>query len=169
LIPKTPSETERLQTKTEKELAKDRDGELDLDENDVRTDINVVENEINTDNDEEQARIDERARNEELERLAEEERQLEEEKRLDEQQRGEDDATEVPTEKITQPTTVSTTTTKATRRPRPPSPDNQPLPTCALPIVPNYDVDFDAGFRFGRFSTKICTDYLFYNFLCLLF
>lgn len=44
----------------------------------------------------------------------------------------------------TQSTTTSTTTTK---RPRPPP--EKPEPTCKLPIVPDQDVDFDAGYRFG--------------------
>ncbi|XP_058457360.1 laminin subunit alpha [Malaya genurostris] len=46
----------------------------------------------------------------------------------------------------TEPTTTTTTTT-TTKRPRPPP--EKPEPTCKLPVVPDQDVDFDAGYRFG--------------------
>lgn len=70
------------------------------------------------------------------------------------------DTTEKPIEKLTtkapettstiaiQPITVSTPTTESTTTKRPYTPDEK-HPECVLPAIPNYDVDFDAGYRFG--------------------
>uniref|UniRef100_A0A1B0CH53 Netrin axonal chemotropic factor n=1 Tax=Lutzomyia longipalpis TaxID=7200 RepID=A0A1B0CH53_LUTLO len=73
------------------------------------------------------------------------------------------DLEEEPTEKETsappvhvhyttaKPTTTSTTTTTTTQRPfrRPDTPAPPPQTDCRLPAEPEWDVDFEAGYRFG--------------------
>jgi laminin, alpha 3/5 len=140
LIPKTTSEIDMHKTKDKGQSEGGRESQVD--ESDIRTDVNVEENEIEPDEETEarNRQEEEEARAREAERQREEdEHRLEEERR-----REEDSATEVPPTRATTKATVRTT-----KKPRPPAPDNPPLPTCALPIQPNYDVDFDAGFRFG--------------------
>lgn len=57
------------------------------------------------------------------------------------------DVYETTTTSTTPTTTQTTTSTTTTKRPRPPP--EKPEPTCKLPVVPDQDVDFDAGYRFG--------------------
>jgi len=60
-----------------------------------------------------------------------------------------DEEEEEEQEKPTRPTPTTTTTIipKTTRRR--PAPGNRTEPICKLPIEPDVDVDFDAGYRFG--------------------
>lgn len=98
-------------------------------------------------------------RREEEERLDQQRRRQEEEERLrkqqqiDEEERRRNDKTnELEPETGEDPivaTTVPAETTQRTTPRRRPIQENKVEPICKLPVEPEVDVDFDAGYRFG--------------------
>lgn len=136
---------------------------------------NVIEGEeeeriiskISTDQDREQerSREEERRREEEEERRREEERQEEQRRQQAEEQERLRKQQQIDEEKLRRndklnelvpddgeesivPTTVPAETTERTTRRRPIQ-ENKVEPICKLPVEPEVDVDFDAGYRFG--------------------
>lgn len=102
---------------------------------------------------EEQKRLDEQQRQEE-ERLRQEEEQRLRQQQLDkeeEERRRNDKLNELDSnnreDEIVTTTQAAETTQRTTRRR--PIQDNKVDPICKLPIEPEVDVDFDAGYRFG--------------------